>query len=236
MSKGIKIKFVNKNGETVTQTCHDPKTCVQHAWLFRLKNIDTDVAETIGEDLEIKAGLSPAVPGIKGLKPVDKSKWSKNIYAPLIEKLVADGGEVFEGPWGSKETDRSVKVQIRDDEFGGMFNLTLADRDDKTLEGSPAEKKHGPVMRYHNVSAWFVGDTVEPYANPEYALGFGSIIGGLGDVPESLSDLRESYTTCPECGRNVGAGNIDHVAFANRACFDCSPKLRAKLETPGWYN
>lgn len=37
---------------------------------------------------------------------------------------------------------------------------------------------------------------------------------------------------CPECKRD-GVETV-RVAFANRACRDCEPALRAKLETPGW--
>jgi ribosomal protein S27AE len=37
---------------------------------------------------------------------------------------------------------------------------------------------------------------------------------------------------CPVCGKD----DVDtvRVAFANRACPDCAPGLRQKLETPGW--
>lgn len=48
--------------------------------------------------------------------------------------------------------------------------------------------------------------------------------------------LAEIAGTCPVCGRYVGARNLEHVAFADRACEDCAPALRRKLETPGWYN
>ena len=37
---------------------------------------------------------------------------------------------------------------------------------------------------------------------------------------------------CPECKRD-GVETV-RVAFANRACRDCEPALRAKLERPGW--
>lgn len=44
--------------------------------------------------------------------------------------------------------------------------------------------------------------------------------------------LKALVRHCPECG----ADDVEttRVAFANRACADCAPSLREKLERPGW--
>lgn len=238
MAKGVKLTFVNKNGDKVTELCHDPKTCNKHAWIFKMKSLNLDATEvSLQDEVEIKSALRQAIPGAND-SLTEVTDWSKNEFAPLIDSLVADGGKVYVDKNSmNRPNDRSLKVQLRDEEFGGMFNLTLTDRDDKTLENSLAREKHGETMHYTSLSAWFVSDTVEPYAFPEYGLSFGNpLLGGNGTIPADLAELREAYTTCPVCGRNVGAGNMEHVAFANRACRDCAPDLRAKLETPGWYN
>jgi hypothetical protein len=44
--------------------------------------------------------------------------------------------------------------------------------------------------------------------------------------------LKANLRHCPECGKDDV--ETRRVAFANRCCNDCAPKLKAELEKPGW--
>ena len=72
----------------------------------------------------------------------------------------------------------------------------------------------------------------------------GDIRDGFGIGEYEISDgfktivykAESKAGTCPFCGRDVGVQNLKHVAFADRACKDCYPAAKEKLEFPGWYN
>lgn len=228
MSKSVKLKYVGKNGNIVEELCHDPLTCAKHAHLFRLqqRTQNFEAAADMDSELVFDGGLKKLEPALK-YKAV--KNWSDNFFKDTIDKLVADGGEVYEyEKTGVGDKDRSVRVFLRDEDFGGIFHIAFIDRDEKNLNSR--SDSYGTFKRRADVHGWFVQDTIEGYANNEYGLNIAE------DTPTTLNDLREAYTTCPVCGRNVGGANIVRVAFANRCCVDCAPELRQQLETPGWYN
>lgn len=58
---------------------------------------------------------------------------------------------------------------------------------------------------------------------------------GRGVAPGATYDwdrLREDSLRCDKCGTLVD--RVHHVGFANKACADCLPAMREKMEYPGW--
>lgn len=155
------------------------------------------------------------------------------LYKNMLEQAEADGWKVYEGPWGSNEGDRSVRIEKYFPELDGKITMHVVDRDFKLLPNSPAAKIHGDFVRDTNVSAWFVGDTKPGFANPEHSL---HIDGMVNEDKLSEEAIIVKSGTCDGCGKNVGPKNLEHVAFANAFCNSCAPDARSKMETPGWYN
>lgn len=154
-------------------------------------------------------------------------------YKPVLEDAVSKGWTLSAGPWGHSGSDRSVIVEKYFPELEGKFSVHFVDRDWKNLEGSKAYEADGPYSLDRHTNAWFVGDTKPGYAYPEHALNVEDCFEN-GSIDEDK--LVVSAGTCDVCKKNVGRLNLKHVAFANNACPDCTPGLRDKLETPGWYN
>jgi len=50
--------------------------------------------------------------------------------------------------------------------------------------------------------------------------------------PYSWEQIQAETTRCPQCGK--GDVKTVRVGFANRACEDCEPDMRKRIETPGW--
>lgn len=143
-------------------------------------------------------------------------------YLEDITAAQADGFEVFEGPWGNNEFDRSLVLEKYDEELGGKFVLWYVDRDFKNGDGTRSPN--------YSKSVWFKADTVKGFANPQHAL----LVGDK--EPYSYNALVEASGTCDECKTVVGRGNLHQVAFANSVCEKCYSDARDRMETPGWAN
>lgn len=143
-------------------------------------------------------------------------------YIEDIRKAQADGFEVFEGPWGNGEFDRSVILEKYDEDLGGKFVIWFVDRDYKNGDGSRSPD--------FNRSVWFKADTVKGFAFAQHALLVGS------KEPYSYKGLVDASGTCDECKAVVGRGNLHHVGFANSVCEACYSDARDRMEAPGWAN
>ena len=143
-------------------------------------------------------------------------------YIEDIRKAQAEGFEVFEGPWGTNEFDRSVVLEKYDEELGGKFVLWFVDRDFNNGNGTRSPD--------FSTSAWFKADTVKGYAFPQHAI--------LLDKSEGYSydALVKGASACDECGKTVGRANLHHVGFASSVCEECYSDTRDRMETPGWAN
>lgn len=80
----------------------------------------------------------------------------------------------------------------------------------------------GESMRNGGVSAW--------WNSPEGA----QIALTNADTTWRTADYEQAADTCPECKRVVGRNNMEHFAYASRACADCAPATRQRHESPGW--
>lgn len=54
------------------------------------------------------------------------------------------------------------------------------------------------------------------------------------DFEAFIADCLKIVNTCPECGNYCPISEQMLVGFANRACPECYPKLKAEIEKPGW--
>lgn len=54
------------------------------------------------------------------------------------------------------------------------------------------------------------------------------------DFEAFIADCLKVVNICPECGNYCHIKEQMHVGFANRACPECYPKLKAEIEKPGW--
>lgn len=107
---------------------------------------------------------------------------------------------------------------------------------------SPTYGDHEPVE--HAFEAWREGYVVMGLArlgSGDASLPTGSVnawapngvaLTPLPIVYPGFAAIQALARRCPECG----AEDVDtfRVAFANRACVNCRPALRLKLEKPGW--
>lgn len=125
-----------------------------------------------------------------------------------IQNAVADGFEVFSGPWGNNANDWSVDLVKEDPILNGKFLIRLVERNLIV----PWEETS---LANSSVSAWFITSSEDNgTSSREQSL---KILADVYDYAE-LSALANS---CTICGKEVGLKNLTHVSFASAACKDC---------------
>lgn len=138
---------------------------------------------------------------------IKKEDWDE-----FCDVLCDNGGEVVE--YGDRVVTRELDY---DDMCRGcvLFQRT----------------SNGPVC------AWYTNEYSDhPNGVFEQAFEISDYDGDWRDYGEFEDWLHERAGVCPECGRYVGADNLNGVSFAGTACDDCIDAARAKYEYPGWYN
>lgn len=252
----IKKDYKNWKGETVTNCekgegyCNKPEhfTTAQHEAALRrnqkfmdklpegltVEELDSDGDGYLSyNDYQNARPIIPALAGKassgKDLNPIAVPEDSN--FKEYIDGAVSEGFTVYAGPWGNREGDRSVVLEKYYPELEGKFTITVADRDDKMPEGSTGYKNHGPIAEMRHTSAWFISDVQEGYAHPQHSLNIDQ-----RSKTFNIKELTDAAGKCDGCNKIVGKANLNHVAFANNFCNDCTPAAREKLEYAGWYN
>lgn len=252
----VKNNYKNWKGEPVTNCekgeghCNKPShyTTKQHEAALKrnqtllgklpegltVEEIDSDNDGYISyEDYQ---NALPVIPALEGFSSTGKTLTPASIptnsnFKEYINQAVEEGYSIYEGPWGNREGDSSVVLEKYYPELEGKITITVADRDDKNIEGSTAYKNHGPVSKIRHTSAWFVSDVQEGYAHPQHSLNTDQKATAFNS-----QELLAAAGTCDGCHKNVGRKNLNHVAFSNNFCSECTPEARERLEYKGWYN
>ena len=144
--------------------------------------------------------------------------------------------------WGGRRTPEAWK-RIERARLAGPVAAANEFRVDAEADGWIFAKTYGHEPVEHAFKGRREGYVLLGIARPgsKNLLPTGSISAwgpdglALSPIPvlyPGLDVLKTLARHCPECG----AKDVDtvRVAFANRCCEQCAPKLRAKLEKPGW--
>lgn len=100
-----------------------------------------------------------------------------------------------------------------------------------------AEDVHLLVVNYYGKSwcAW------KATYSERYQAWRGSVCIAESDKFKPLETFEEFVArcvsvmnTCPVCGKHIPLNEQKMVGFADRCCEDCYPKMKEKLEYPGW--
>lgn len=199
---------------------------------------DSDAIKSVAAEIEKKhvPAPKPSSVGMYQGKPRKTAVVPETAYwNNFITKAKAEGFEVFEGPWGSTDKERSLVIEKRDEEMGGKFIIWCCERTENNLKGSPRWEREGETSERYWMDAWFEADTVEPYANPQHGLDL-DFEEVDGKEVFDYDKLVASACTCNECGKRVSRSQLHTVGFAGKYCDDCYIDAKARIETPGWYN
>jgi hypothetical protein len=154
----------------------------------------------------------------------------KHAHKDFIDAAIADGWTVQEGPWGYAENhERSVTLTKHFPKLNGSVLMWLTHRNIGNMVWSDTERRW---VNTYREEGWFAG--VEAWHKPD--------TGGDRGLSVQLNDvlangLDEDFWfalahTCDNCGKVVE--HLNHIAFANKACDECAPGMRQKMERPGW--
>lgn len=155
----------------------------------------------------------------------------KHTHKDFIEAAMADGWAAENGPWGYSEgNDLSVTLTKQFPNLGGTILVWMINRNTGTMEWS---REAGRWVHNYPENLWSVG--TQAWLKMDRGGDRGLSPNGVEEVMER--GLSESYwdelaRTCDNCGKVVE--HVNHVAFANKACDECSPVMRRKMERPGW--
>lgn len=158
-----------------------------------------------------------------------------NAFKDYLNKAVEDGWSVYEGPYGTSEGGRTVRLEKYDPELDGKFSILFSDRDFKNIKNSPAYERDGEYSLYQTVDGYFVADAPEGYAFSEHSLKLPATDFFREGSNYNYEVFLKAAGTCDRCGKQVGRKNLKHVAFANGMCSECAPIAESELK-PGWYN
>ena len=92
---------------------------------------------------------------------------------------------------------------------------------------------HNDLAHTWIATSYIHGQTGEEIFSDGFAIGDFPLSDGFWNAIHKSIDLAG---ICPFCGKRVGIENLKHVGFADKACEDCYPEAKKKIEFPGWYN
>ena len=150
-------------------------------------------------------------------------------------------------PWPSTvkgiHESRAAWDRVRDDRLAGEVAAAMQFRLDAEADGWSVGPSYGHEPVEHAFRCTRDGFVISGLTRPgsEKFLPTGSInawgpdgvsINPIPIVYPGFDAIKALVRHCPECGSD----DVDtvRIAFANRACANCAPALRKKLEKPGW--